>query len=86
MAHEPLEKWEKRRRRQATRRVDIKGVRSGSVVGVEPVARTRFGCIVWLCQCDCGDTIRTVGSLILSGQVKCCGRHCPFRPSRKVAQ
>lgn len=73
-AHEPIEAWERRRRRKHTRRLTIAGLRSGSLEAVKPVARTRFGTIVWLCQCDCGETTRTVGSLIVSKTVKSCGR------------
>jgi hypothetical protein len=73
MRHEPIEQWERRRRRAATVRRDYTGLRSGALVAIKPIARSQFRTIVWLCQCDCGETSQVVGYLIAAGRTRSCG-------------
>lgn len=51
---------------------NIKGVRSGKLVALEPVAN-KGGHINWLAQCDCGKRKVVRGARLVAGEVKSCG-------------
>ncbi|MBO6164514.1 MAG: hypothetical protein J6N77_05635 [Lachnospiraceae bacterium] len=52
---------------------DVKGMRSGRLVAIEPTAERRRGSVLWRCRCDCGNEILAEGYRIASGKVKSCG-------------
>ncbi|MGA5670096.1 hypothetical protein ACPCTG_32020 [Streptomyces pseudogriseolus] len=54
------------------RKVDLEGQRFGRLLVLAEAGRLD-GKVAWLCQCDCGKTMRTRGTLLRSGQSKSCG-------------
>jgi hypothetical protein len=54
--------------------IDMKGMRMGQlvVIGQSGVER-RKGEIVWLCQCDCGQSTKVKGTRLRTGKTKSCG-------------
>lgn len=62
-------------------RKDISGLRFGRLTAIEPVGK-KEGSILWLCRCDCGNTINVTVSQLQSGDRKSCG--CLERESRQV--
>ena len=70
--HTPLAEWDSRRQRK-TQRKDYAGVRSGKLVGREPVAVNRFRNVMWLCDCDCGGTSIVIGAQLPRGVITSCG-------------
>ncbi|MEV5703041.1 AP2 domain-containing protein [Streptomyces anthocyanicus] len=53
-------------------RIDIQGQRFGRLVVLSEAGR-KGRKVAWLCQCDCGKTTRTTGTLLRTGQSKSCG-------------
>jgi len=51
---------------------DITGQRFGRLVAVKVAGRIRRK-FAWECACDCGNTIRVVGTNLRSGNTKSCG-------------
>ena len=65
--------------------IDITGKRFGRLVALQPVARENnrtHRCILWLCQCDCGDKIVTRGTRLRAGVTRSCG--CLNGPNRTI--
>lgn len=52
---------------------NIRGVRFGRLVAIEPVGSNRHHKVLWRCLCDCGKEAIVVGSALRSGIVKSCG-------------
>lgn len=53
---------------------DLAGLRSGRLVAVEPTEERRSsGEVVWLALCDCGNTARVSGRVLVLGQTQSCG-------------
>jgi hypothetical protein len=53
---------------------DITGMRFGKLIVIEITdERSKRGLVRWLCKCDCGKTIITLGSRLREGSVKSCG-------------
>lgn len=48
------------------------GVRFGRLVSIKQVG-SRRGKALWLCQCDCGNTVEIVGQRIRRGMTRSCG-------------
>lgn len=52
---------------------DLKGQRFHRLVAIECCGKTRQGNFLWLCQCDCGNSVTVAGSNLLRGNSKSCG-------------
>jgi hypothetical protein len=53
---------------------DITGQRFGRLIALEPVGRSNNGGgVIWLCQCDCGNTTKAEQGKLAIGAVKSCG-------------
>ena len=52
-------------------RVDLRGLRSGRLLALEPVAVDIHRRVIWLCSCECGSTTRVTVSNFR--HVKSCG-------------
>lgn len=59
------------------RRKDITGTRSGLLVAVREIGRTKRGEAIWECRCDCGGSTRQLQAIIIGGRVVSCGCHKP---------
>lgn len=53
--------------------IDITGLRSGSLVAVEPTKRPGSRGVYWLCRCDCGNNAYAQGSHLRKGSRVSCG-------------
>ncbi len=53
--------------------IDETGNRYGSLVVIEAHDTRRFGNVVWVCKCDCGNTKPVVGTYLRNGNTKTCG-------------
>lgn len=51
---------------------NVTGLRFGRLVALGPVARLRRQ-IVWLCECDCGNTARVILKCLMAGETRSCG-------------
>lgn len=57
-----------------TRANNLTGQRFGKLVVLSPTEkRADSGCIVWLCQCDCGKQAEISARRLIRGKVKSCG-------------
>lgn len=52
---------------------DLTGKRFGKLVVVGPTEMRKQSCIVWKCQCDCGNTAFVPSSLLTNGNTASCG-------------
>jgi hypothetical protein len=55
------------------KKVDRVGVRYGRLVAICDIGRNSHGKRLWECVCDCGATVRVVGSSLSSGNTHSCG-------------
>lgn len=51
---------------------DITGQRFGRLTAIGPVGKNKKG-VVWLCRCDCGNTVTPLTNHLASGNTKSCG-------------
>jgi hypothetical protein len=56
-----------------SRKINLKGERSGKLVAIEPTLLRKGGGILWRCQCDCGGEINATSTEILNSLRKSCG-------------
>lgn len=49
------------------------GNRYGRLTVLKDVGRTDFRCVLWLCKCDCGNTLEVSGISLRSGHTQSCG-------------
>lgn len=59
------------------RPVDIAGQRFGRLVALRPTSQRRSGKVMWLCQCDCGNTTLATSNNLKTGGTRSCG--CLYR-------
>lgn len=52
---------------------DYTGFRSGSLTAIKPTSKNAYRQTLWLCQCDCGNTVEVVGNNLSNGHHKSCG-------------
>lgn len=52
---------------------DIAGMRFGKLVAINPVRSESNEGKIWLCECDCGNTIEVSAKRLLCGNTKSCG-------------
>ena len=53
--------------------VDISGQRFGRLTVIEKTDERKNHCVVWKCQCDCGNITYVGGDLLRSGKTRSCG-------------
>lgn len=53
--------------------IDITGQRFGRLVAVQRAGTDKFGEMMWLCKCDCGDTPSVRSSALRKGLTTSCG-------------
>ena len=53
--------------------LDITTERYGRLVAIYATDERRYGGVVWVCQCDCGNTTKQVPRDLRSGNTKSCG-------------
>ncbi len=53
--------------------VDLRGKRSGRLVGVKMMKQRYAGFVMWLCKCDCGSVFLLSSSGLKYNRVKSCG-------------
>lgn len=64
-------------------RVDITGKKYGRLTVIEFVGKNKHRAALWLCKCECGNTIIAHGASLRSGNTRSCG--CLMREySRKL--
>lgn len=52
---------------------DFCGQRFGKLIAITPTEERIHGKVVWLCQCDCGNTCKVMSTRLASGHTKSCG-------------
>ena len=52
---------------------DLTDQRFGRLVVIEPTERRSSECVVWSCECDCGNKTEVISSSLLNGHTKSCG-------------
>ena len=52
---------------------NLSGIKFGKLTAVEPVGRSKYRQIIWLCRCDCGKEVRVPSGSLRSGNTKSCG-------------
>src|SRR3990167_7395468 len=62
--------------------IDITGKKFEYLLVVKQTGKNKFGQLLWLCQCDCGNLVTVVGSNIKQGLWKSC-RTCANERLRK---
>lgn len=55
------------------RELNLKDQRSGRLVAKERLDKKKHGVYVWLCECECGNTIEVRGDMFKSKNVTSCG-------------
>lgn len=53
--------------------LDLTGKRFGKLTVLSQAGKDKYGCIMWECLCDCGNTTNVVGAKLKIGHVKSCG-------------
>lgn len=67
MRHETIRDVDQRTPQPRRRRLDLAGVRFGMLVARCPVARDKWRNVIWLCDCDCGETVNVRAGRLSSG-------------------
>ena len=63
-------------------RLDLTGKRYGMLSVIETETIDKYGYILWLCKCDCGNTVLKRASLLSAGNICSCG--CMKPPKRSA--
>lgn len=53
--------------------IDMVGQQFGQLLVLELHSKTMNGKAIWLCECACGGTCKTVGTDLRSGHTRSCG-------------
>lgn len=53
--------------------IDMTGQRFGMLKAICPTSKRIAGCIVWECQCDCGNTCYITSRNLIRGDTRSCG-------------
>lgn len=61
--------------------IDLTGQRFGKLVAIKRAGTTSSGSVLWLCQCDCGNTKKVSSSNLRTGHTKSCG--CLSKENKK---
>lgn len=63
---------------------DIKDERFGHLVAIEETSERFNGKVIWLCRCDCGNTIKITSHRLLHTEISnCFDEKCPYRDASK---
>jgi hypothetical protein len=62
---------------------NIAGVRFARLTAIAPTSFRKGSSIVWVCTCDCGNSVEATVSSLSSGDKKTCGK-CAFRTEKTV--
>lgn len=55
-------------------KINIAGDRFGKLIAIKPTGkRTEGGGIIWLCECDCGNTAKVAVGYLRAGRYRSCG-------------
>lgn len=52
---------------------DLKGIRFGRLIAINRLPKSKNGCRLWLCKCDCGKIVEIKSSHLKRGTTKSCG-------------
>lgn len=52
---------------------DITGQKFGKLTVLKSVGLNKYNQVLWLCQCECGNTTTTITSNLIQGKTKSCG-------------
>lgn len=52
---------------------DLTGQQFGELTALSPTEERRNGCVVWLCQCSCGNQTAIDSNSLISGSTQSCG-------------
>lgn len=52
---------------------DLTGQKFGRLIVLKQVGRDKNNQVIWLCQCECGNTIKTISNRLKMGKTKSCG-------------
>ncbi len=63
-----------------SRKSDLTGMRYGKLIAVEPTKERKNGYTVWICKCDCGNTVHVASRFLKNGWATSCG--CEERKPR----
>ncbi len=65
--------------RRMSRKSDLTGMRFGKLTAIEPTMERKNGYTVWICRCDCGNTVHAASRFLKNGWLMSCGcRNMPF--------
>ena len=65
---------------------DIKDERFGHLVAIEETPERFNGKVIWLCRCDCGNTIKITSHRLLHTEISnCFDEKCPYRDTTRKA-
>lgn len=53
--------------------LDIQGKRFGRLLATQDVGRDKWGSVIWLCECNCGNTLNVTSSNLSRGNTTSCG-------------
>ena len=56
-----------------TQQIHLEGQKFGLLTVIKELPISHRGCVVWLCQCDCGNSCETITTDLTSGSKKSCG-------------
>ena len=56
-----------------SRKKDLAGMRFGKLTAVEPTNERKNGYTIWICKCDCGNTVRVPSRFLKNGWSSSCG-------------
>lgn len=54
-------------------KVDLSGMKFGLLTAIKSCGKTKAGQYIWLCQCQCGNHSRVIGSNLIRGNTRACG-------------
>ena len=55
------------------KRSDITNKKFGFQTAIKPVGKTKWGNVIWLCRCDCGNEHEVPQGKLVQGKSKSCG-------------
>src|SRR5690349_3092837 len=53
--------------------INIEGERFGLLTAIKAVGRNHRNNVVWLCQCDCGNSTSVITTRLIKGKTRSCG-------------
>lgn len=56
-----------------SKKLDLSGRCYGKLIALKPTNKRKFGKIIWLCRCKCGNEIEVPSTYLTTGETKSCG-------------